>query len=279
MNFNGCFMHKRGKIIVLVLIILWLVIPGFAQEKDDLELIEKATPSKVSLNLGADLVSRYVWRGLDFGKSSAIQPSLSLEAFGFSLGAWGSYGFSRYTFWIDDTTSIEDNYSEVDLFLSYTYKYFTLLLTDYYAPLPIDTLQGTNFFNWNNTTTWHTLELTLILDGPERFPIQFIAATLLYGADKGKDTSGVYGAGTTNNFSTYFELSYQFNVKGFGIKPFIGGIPFGSSWYGPKAGINNVGVQVRKEIPVSKKFSLPIQSSLLFNPISQKAYLVFILSI
>jgi hypothetical protein len=272
-------MLKRGKVFAIGLIIFLIANPGFAQEKNDLELKEETNPSNVTLNLGADLVSRYVWRGQDFGASAAIQPSLSLDAFGFSLGAWGSYGFTRYTYWIDDTTSIENNYSEVDLFLSYNYKYFTLLLTDYYAPLPLDTFPGANYFNWKNATTWHTLELTLILDGPEKFPIQFIAATLLYGADKGKDTSGVYGAGTTNNFSTYFELSYQFDVKGFGITPFIGGIPFGSSWYGPKAGINNIGVNVRKEIPVSKKFSLPIQSNLIFNPLSKKVFLVFILSI
>ncbi len=272
-------MYKKRKVLVLFLIIIWIANPGFAQEKEDMNIEEERNPAKVTLNVGADLVSRYVWRGLDFGKSAAIQPTLALDAFGFSLGAWGSYGFSRYTFWVDDSTSLEDNYSEIDLFLAYTYKYFTLMLTDYYAPIPIDTLPGMNYFNWKNATTWHTLELTLILDGPEKFPIQFIAATLIYGADKGKDTSGIFGAGANNNYSTYFELSYLFNIKGFGIRPFIGGIPFGSSWYGPKAGVNNVGINVRKEIPISKKFRLPVQSNLVFNPLSKKAFLVFILSL
>ncbi|MBC8456824.1 MAG: hypothetical protein H8D67_02360, partial [Deltaproteobacteria bacterium] len=133
--------------------------------------------------------------------------------------------------------------------------------------------------HWKNQTTWHTIEVSLVFNGPEKFPVQFLASTLLYGADKGKDTTGVYGAGTRNNYSTYFELSYQFEVKGFGIRPFIGGIPFGSAWYGPKAGINNVGINIRKEIPVSKKFSIPIQSNLVFNPMSKRAYLVFILSL
>ncbi|MBE0647361.1 MAG: hypothetical protein IH596_06235 [Bacteroidales bacterium] len=272
-------MNKKVTVLLFLSIVFWIMNPAIAQEKDDIPEVEAATRGNVTLNLGADLVSRYIWRGLDFGHSPAIQPTLSVEGYGFSLGAWGSYGFSRYSYWIDDSTSIEDNYSEVDLFLSYTYKYFTLMLTDYYAPLPIDTLAGANYFNWKNKSTWHTLELSLILDGPEQFPMQFVAATLVYGADKGKDTSGIYGAGTANNFSTYLELSYLFDVKGFGIRPFIGGIPFGSSWYGPKAGINNVGITVRKEIPVSKKFSLPVQSTLVFNPLAKKAYLVFVLSL
>lgn len=279
MNFSGCFMDKEFKFTVVLLISICMAGSGFAQEKEDLFEEEVTSQGKITLNVGADLVSRYIWRGQNYGNSVAIQPTLALDAFGFSIGAWGSYGLSRYTYWVDDTTSIEDNYTEMDLFICYTYKYFTLMLTDYFVPIPIDTLPGANYFNWKNQSTWHTLELTLILDGPEKFPVQFMAATLVYGADKGKDSTGIYGTGADNNFSTYFELSYQFDVKGFGIKPFIGGIPFGSSWFGPKAGINNVGINVSKEIPISRKFSLPLQSTLVFNPISKKAYLVFILSL
>lgn len=279
MNFNGCSMWNKGRLVLLVVIFCWTLTPGFSQEKEQILDESAESDARVTLNVGADLVSRYVWRGQDYGNSVAIQPTLALDAFGFSLGAWGSYAFSRYTYWIDDTTSVQDTYSEVDLFLSYNYKYFTLMLTDYYAPAPLDTLPGANYFNWNSSTTWHTLELALIIDGPENFPMEFIASTLIYGADKGKDSTGVYGAGTANNFSTYFELSYQFDVKGFEIKPFIGGIPFGSSWYGPKAGINNAGVSVRKEIPVSKKFSLPVESNLVFNPLSKKVFLVFMISL
>lgn len=272
-------MNKKIGFIILLFTFCRICTPVFAQDELDPDTGENLSPGKVTLNAGADLVSRYIWRGQNFGNSAAIQPSLSLDAFGFSLGAWGSYAFSRYTYWVDDSTSVDDTFTETDLFLSYTYKYFSLILTDYYAPVPIDTLPGMNYFNWKNTTTWHTLEITLVLNGPEKFPIQFLASTLVYGADKGKDSTGVWGAGTTNNYSTYFELSCQFDVKGFGIKPFIGGIPFGSSWYGPKAGINNLGVNVRKEIPISKKYSLPVQSNLVFNPLAKKAYLVFILSL
>ena len=31
----------------------------------------------VEFDIGADVVSRYVWRGTDFGNSPAIQPSMS----------------------------------------------------------------------------------------------------------------------------------------------------------------------------------------------------------
>jgi len=267
------------RILLLTMLIVVSIVPSLAQEETILQESKQAEPGKVFLNIGADLVSRYIWRGQNFGKSAAIQPTASISAFGFTLGAWGSYAFSSHSLQIDDSTSITYNFSELDLFISYRYKYFTLMLFDYYAPGPIDTLPGNDYFNWKNKNTFHTLEASFIFDGPEKFPVQFIASVLVYGADKGKDSTGAYGFGTKNNYSTYFELSYQFNVKGFGIKPFIGGIPFGSLWYGPEAGINNVGINIRKDIPVSKKFSIPIQSNLIFNPLSKKAYLVFILSL
>ena len=42
-------------------------------------------------SLGADMVSRYVWRGADFGESMSVQPALTLGFGGLEVGAWGSY--------------------------------------------------------------------------------------------------------------------------------------------------------------------------------------------
>ena len=49
---------------------------------------------KVEPILNADLVSQYVWRGLDRGDVS-IQPELGISWKGFSLSAWGSIGLSN----------------------------------------------------------------------------------------------------------------------------------------------------------------------------------------
>lgn len=42
-------------------------------------------------SLGADFVSSYVWRGSKFGTGPAIQPNISFNTGGFSIGGWGSY--------------------------------------------------------------------------------------------------------------------------------------------------------------------------------------------
>lgn len=232
----------------------------------------------VDLNLGADLFSRYIWRGYDYGNSPAIQPNINFSWKGLSIGAWGSYAFSKHSIQIDDTTVVDaGNYSEVDLYISYTYKWFTLLLYDYFTPNGLNPNDGNKYFDYKNSTTGHTFEACLSFDGTETFPLRVMAGTLFYGDDKGKDSTGTYGQGTKNNFSTYFEIGYTFNIKKIDtdLIPFIGGIPFGSSWYGPYAGVTNIGLTVKKSIPITPVYSFPVQASLIANPQSEALFLVF----
>lgn len=74
---------------------------------------------KVEVSIGGDVVSGYIWRGLDCGGVS-IQPSISVSRSGFSLTAWGSVGLeSRDT-------------KEIDLTLGYEVGGFNIAITDYW---------------------------------------------------------------------------------------------------------------------------------------------------
>jgi hypothetical protein len=59
-----------------------LSINGFTQE-------QKAENSKI--NITADFVSRYIWRGLDYGKAPSIQPTFSFIKSNFEIGTWGAF--------------------------------------------------------------------------------------------------------------------------------------------------------------------------------------------
>ncbi|MBB3699436.1 hypothetical protein KMW28_25075 [Flammeovirga yaeyamensis] len=48
---------------------------------------------KLKLTGSADIVSHYVWRGIDYGYSPAIQPDIELQYKGFYLGGWGTYAW------------------------------------------------------------------------------------------------------------------------------------------------------------------------------------------
>lgn len=247
-----------------------LIIPCFSQPEDARQ-DEKGPSNPVQFNLGADLVSRYIWRGKDYGNSPAIQPNISFSFAGLKIGAWGSYG----VIYRENT----GNYSEFDPYISYTWKWFTIGVTDYFYPNGITPNNNNRYFNYNSKTTGHTFEGSLTFTGPIKFPLQVYAGTLFYGADKGKDSTGVYELGTKNNYSTYFEVSYPFLVKGIGVKPFVGSIPFGSGWYGTYGGVVNAGLTLSKSIKISKEYELPVYASVISNPQAQSVFLVLGISL
>ena len=266
-------------IFLVFFLAVGLIGPVLAQdEKVRAEIEEEKDDDGATLNFGADIFSRYVWRGYDYGNSPAIQPNICFSWKGLNIGAWGSYSFAKHSIEINDTTVIDaGNYSEMDFYVSYTYKWFTLMFFDYFTMNGLNPNDGNNYFDYRNATTGHTFEGCLSFDGPENFPLQFMASTLFYGADKNKDSTGVYGYGTKNNYSTYFELGYRINIRKIDVqlRPFIGGTPFGSSWYGPEAGITNLGLTAKKSIAITPLYALPVQTTLMANPQGQSIFLIF----
>ena len=147
----------------------------------------------LTINVAADINSRYVWRGLDYGASPSIQPTLSLSKKNFEIGYWGAI-------------STLGSYNEIDLYLKYTLKGFSIVATDYFFPLnTIPTTKTERYFNYEDKTTGHIIEGMLGWKGPEKFPLSILIGTSLYGADK--DTSG------DNRYSTYAEAGYSFKIK------------------------------------------------------------------
>ena len=263
---------------ISIILVLTVFLPCFRVNAQDAPATE--SPSGAMFTFGTDLVSRYIWRGADYGNAPALQPTVAFSAGGFKAGFWGSYGLSPYSQRINDTV-VENmgHYAECDLFLSYTVKGFTLSFTDYFIPNGLNPNSDNQYFNYDNSSTGHSFEAGLSWAGPTSFPLQLSANTVFYGADKDKDSSGVYGMGIHNNYSTYLEASYTFDVKGFDVKPVIGAIPFGSSWYGKDAGIVNAGLTLSKSIALSLLLSLPLYGSVITKPLSQSIYLVFGLSL
>lgn len=217
-----------------------------AQEPENVE-------SKHSLTLNADIVSRYVWRGLLYSPNPNIQPTVTYSIGGFSAGFWGSY-------------AIASNWAEVDIFLSYTIGAFSITLNDYYVEDEAD-LSINNYFHWKNETTPHSLEGSLAFGGTESFPLSISASTFFYGLDD-NDSDG------TKDMSTYIELGYPTKIGGTDVSFFLGGTPK-KGLYGHKAGVVNAGFGISKEIKLTDHFSLPTSSSIVVNPLAKDIFFVF----
>lgn len=246
-----------------------------------------------SWSVGADVASRYVWRGLNLGGSSpSIQPyieySFGSEDHAFAVGAWGAYSTSGTT-----------TGQEADLYLSYTMNdMFSLTITDYFFP---DESAGMhNYYNYNmdwdminsgeEAQTGHVVEAALSFNGTEDFPVSILFAMNVWGADARAYTEEG-GAMTPDDnivMSKYVELGYSTKVKDYSLDLFAGaaldnpdtenGEPTG--FYGQEnAGLINLGLTLSKEVKITESFALPMYGSLITNPEAENIFLVFGISL
>jgi len=255
-----------------------------AQSKDSIVTSPAETSNRI-IDLGCDLMSRYVWRGTQFGGNSpSIQPSIELNYKNFTLGTWGAYS----------TGGVHAS-QELDLYLSANFfkDMFTVTVTDYY--FPSDTANY-NFLGYDSKTG-HVLEGGLIFNGTNKIPVTFSAYVNFYGNDAKKignnpsDTT-TFNKETGLQYSNYFELGYTKSLKGeVELNAFLGftlnspkaaqastGYIGESGFYADSPGIVNIGLTVSKGINITKLYALPISASLIFNPNAKRAYLVFGLS-
>jgi hypothetical protein len=116
-------------------------------------------------------------------------------------------------------------------------------------------------------------------NGTDKIPVSLMIATNFAGAD----------ARTADNklqYSTYIELGYSTKVGENSLDIFIGGTPTNpdqdkgeSGYYGPRAGIVNLGLTVGRDIQISEKYALPVNVSLIVNPVQENIFLVFGISL
>ena len=92
-----------------------------------LAVLAAVPATAVEFDIGADVVSRYVWRGTDFGDSPAIQPSMSASFIDgqLEIGYWGSFAINSNT---------AGNPNELDMYATFSADPVSITITDYFFP-------------------------------------------------------------------------------------------------------------------------------------------------
>lgn len=223
--------------------IIFIAIVGFTS------LSAQETESSPSIDLGLDVQSRYVWRGIQLGGNSAsAQPWVEFSAGNLAIGAWGAYNLGGL-----------GTGNEVDLYVSYAFSdSFSATITDYFFPG-----EGSGgYFPYNEG---HVFEAMLSYSGP----IGVTVATNFAGAIE--DGNG------DKAFSTYIEASYETEI---GETPFslaVGGVVGDDNGYyfTDGSGLINVTIGTSKDIKLSESFSLPVNAAITMNPDSEDIFLTF----
>jgi hypothetical protein len=204
---------------------------------------------EVETTVSADVVSTYVWRGMECG-SAAIQPTLGIGYKGLSLSAWGSYG-------LVDTHDAK----EFDLTLAYSTGGFNIGITDYWFNTPEE-----RYFLYDANKTSHIFEANIGYDfGP--------AAIQWFTNFAGNDG---YNKDGKRAYSSYVELSAPFKLASVDWSAAVGAVPYATDFYGVDGfAVTNVSLKATKNIKVTDSFSIPVFAQVAANPSTEKAYLVF----
>ncbi len=219
----------------------------------------------LSLDVNADLVSRYIWRGLNVNDQPNIQPAITLGYSGFNLGFWGSYGLTHQ----NPSDQYYSTSQEIDTWVSYSVQLnkgmnISAVVTDYY--FPNGGIRIGNFNNYNDVSGpgAHTIEAGIQFTGPETFPLSLSGYVNVYN-DEGNNV--------------YLQADYGLDINEIELGFFLG-TAFGSeknpAYYGTeKFNVINIGINASREIKITEDFSLPVFCSYILNPQAEISYLIF----
>lgn len=209
---------------------------------------------EVETELGADIVSGYIWRGQDLGGVS-VQPSLTVSYKGLYLNVWGSIGLDK-----------EDS-REVDLIVGYENGGFSISLTDFWTVASGDEAK---YFKYGAHSTSHVFEAQIGYD----FGVLAVNwHTNIAGADGvNKDGERAY--------SSYIQLSAPFSLGGVEWTAEAGATPWATDYYADANGfaVCDLSLTASKEIKITDSFQVPAYAKVTFNPASEQSYITFGLS-
>ena len=207
---------------------------------------------KVNATVEADVVNQYIWRGQELG-NTAFQPTLGIDYKGLSLSAWGSVGLTDPT----DT-------KEFDLTLAYTIGGFNIGVTDYWFNAGLD--PENRYFMYEAHRTNHVFEANVGYD----FGVASIQWYTNFAGNDGFNKKG------KRAYSSYFEISAPFKLATCDWSATAGAVPYYTDFYGTTGfAVTNLALRATKDIKITDSFSIPIFGEVSANPCSQKAYLVF----
>ena len=187
-------------------------------------------------DLGADVVSSYVWRGTQFGSGAHIQPWVSLSTGDLEVGAWGSF-----------PTTANGGGNELDLYASYSFGKFGLTLTNYSFPGEGGAYaEGEGLFEGDYFEVSGSAEL-----GPINLMVGYF----------------------TEVEALYIEAGFPLGPVGVGIG--FGSDAADAFYAGGDSGLVNLSFSGEKEIKLTEDYSLPVFGSFIYNPDAESAFLVF----
>lgn len=195
----------------------------------------KADKIGFTYTAGTDLVSTYLWRGLNLGGLS-LQPELAVGYGGLSLDVWGNIGADDWLHWGINP--------EIDISLEFSRWGITLGATQQYY------FDGTKFFEFKEIDPEENGNVTEVYAGinvgewAEMVPLSITWYTQILGGD------GYIKDGEMKRaYSSYVEVGWEQELPlGFELDAYVGMTPWKSLYtnYEGNFAVNNVSLRLNK---------------------------------
>ncbi len=232
--------HKKAILVIFASIFAFGTSSVYAQ--DLLSDGNETTTSSIDIDMGVDVMSSFIRRGLKYGNGAAIQSFVELTSNNFTLGAWNNI-----------STGSNEAF-EINLYTTYEFPFgVTIGVKDYFGN---GNVFGTNFENLGKT---HSLEPSLAYKYGE---LTFFGALMFYQNKAGEAAQDFYG-----------EISYAFDLFDLAIGAGNGRYVTSPQWgtVGEFA-ICNLTISKEKTIKITDSFSFPMKGAITLNPYNERFY-------
>ena len=153
---------------------------------------------------------------------------------------------------------------EFDLTASYTIGGLNIGVTDYWFNTGLD--PENRYFKYDAHGTNHVFEAAVGYD----FGVASLQWFTNFAGNDGTNKDG------KRAYSSYMEVVVPFKLSTIEWTATAGAVPWATTSYGTTGfAVTNLSLKATKEIKVTDSFSIPVFGQLVGNPCSQKAYLVF----
>lgn len=245
------------KFKLTVVAVISMFTSAFAQNEGPTNNSWGVKYAESNFHLGVDLQTKYIWRGMEMITNDAAP--VVFPGINYSKGGFYAYVLGGY--------SINGKYSEVDAGLSYTYKWITVGINDYYYPTT--TVPEDQYFNFKSRETGHWFEAAITI-APENIPAYLTVSNFFAGADKNLDGKQAY--------STYAELGGHYDFLNDHQLALDVGAAFNKSCYNGYAhdfGICNVELKYTYILKFKNDWALPLSVAYIINPVYEKSHVNF----
>lgn len=215
---------------------------------------EGPTLRKSNFHLGAELQTKYIWRGIEMipeNSSPVLFPTIGFEAGGLNISASGGY-------------ALLGNFAELDLSLSYTLGWVTLGLNDYFTP-SVDSPDD-SYFHYGRGTG-HGIEGFVTIE-PQKVPVYFSFATLFAGDD--------WQPAGKRAYSTYAELGGHYDFLDNNSLSLAVGATFNPSCYNDflsPFSVCNIDFRYTHTLEFPIIGDVPVSVAYIVNPVFNKSFL------